>query len=163
MALTLTSGSERATHEIGRAIGGCLRAGDLVALSGELGSGKTLFVKGLAESLGCSDSITSPTFVYVHEHGGRLPLAHLDLYRLNEGADIESFGVSDYVARGWIVVVEWADRAAAQLPSEAIWIEFRENSPSERVISIRPPEARVKEFLRAARIQSDGNRETDDT
>ena len=94
-----------------------LTAGSVVKLIGDLGSGKTEFVKGMAKGLNCESLVTSPTFTLVHEyHGGRLPLFHMDLYRLNHEAELDNIGFEDYLRAGGVCVVEWADKFTDRMP-----------------------------------------------
>src|SRR6516164_3972993 len=102
-----------------------LIAGSVVKLVGDLGSGKTEFVKGLATGLNCQNAVTSPTFTLVHEYrGGRLPLFHLDLYRLNKEAELDDIGLDDYLQAGGICVIEWADKFSGRMPVGAMKIDF---------------------------------------
>jgi tRNA threonylcarbamoyladenosine biosynthesis protein TsaE len=97
-----------------------LIAGSVVKLVGDLGSGKTEFVKGLATGLNCENLVTSPTFTLIHEYrGGRLPLFHMDLYRLNHEAELDEIGFEDYLRAGGICAVEWADKFADRMPSDS--------------------------------------------
>ena len=108
-----------------------LTAGSVVKLIGDLGSGKTEFVKGMAKGLNCESLVTSPTFTLVHEyHGGRLPLFHMDLYRLNHEAELDNIGFEDYVRAGGVCVVEWADKFADRMPrnSAEIVLTILENN-----------------------------------
>jgi tRNA threonylcarbamoyladenosine biosynthesis protein TsaE len=98
-----------------------LIAGSVVKLVGDLGSGKTEFVKGLAPGLNCQNVVTSPTFTLVHEYrGGRLPLFHMDLYRLNHEAELDEIGFEDYLRAGGICAVEWADKFADRMPRDSV-------------------------------------------
>jgi len=108
-----------------------LTAGSVVKLIGDLGSGKTEFVKGMAKGLNCESLVTSPTFTLVHEyHGGRLPLFHMDLYRLDHEAELDNIGFEDYVRAGGVCVVEWADKFADRMPrnSAEIVLTILENN-----------------------------------
>jgi tRNA threonylcarbamoyladenosine biosynthesis protein TsaE len=97
-----------------------LVAGSVVRLVGDLGSGKTEFVKGLATGLNCENVVTSPTFTLVHEYrGGRLPLFHMDLYRLNHEAELDEIGFEDYLRGGGICAVEWADKFTDRMPRDS--------------------------------------------
>src|SRR2546426_299707 len=99
------------TIAFGRTLAEELRAGDVVALSGELGSGKTCLVKGIASGLGITQDVTSPTFTIIHEYrSGRLPLYHVDLYRLDSLPQALAAGIEDYLGRDGITVIEWAER-----------------------------------------------------
>lgn len=117
--VTLISRSPEETLTLGRRWAEMARPGWVIGLCGDLGSGKTQLVKGLAQGLGCPARVHSPSFALVHEYsGGRLPLAHLDLYRLSGAAALRSAGLEDYLlAPAGVVVVEWFDRwLEAQMP-----------------------------------------------
>ena len=108
-----------------------LTAGSVVKLIGDLGSGKTEFVKGIAKGLNCESLVTSPTFTLVHEyHGGRLPLFHMDLYRLNHEAELDEIGFEDYLRVGGICAIEWADKFADRMPRDSaeVVLTILENS-----------------------------------
>lgn len=128
---TFISRSPEETQALGRLWGETARPGWVIGLEGDLGSGKTQLVKGLALGLGCPARVHSPTFALVHEYpGGRLPLVHLDLYRLTGAVALRSAGLEEYLfAPAGVVVVEWFDRWwAAGLPGVAgslrrVWIE----------------------------------------
>jgi tRNA threonylcarbamoyladenosine biosynthesis protein TsaE len=114
--VTTTTHSEADTRRVARELAATLTAGTTLLLTGDLGAGKTAFVKGLAEGLGLDpDDVTSPTFTLVHEYrGGRLPLIHVDLYRLDR-ADLDDIGLDQDLAAGGIVAVEWAERLTRPL------------------------------------------------
>jgi tRNA threonylcarbamoyladenosine biosynthesis protein TsaE len=115
------------TEELGAAIGRRLRAGDVLALVGELGSGKTTLVRGLARGLGIDDpdAVASPTYLLVVEHAGRVPLLHADAYLPAKLAAFLADGGLDYLFQpGVVSVVEWADRVAAAVPSSALWLQL---------------------------------------
>jgi len=108
---TITTRSEEETSAVGRELAATLSAGDIVLLYGDLGAGKTAFVRGLAEGLGVSrDEVSSPTFTLVQEYrGGRLPLFHVDLYRLNDPREIDDLGLEEIAADG-VLAIEWAEK-----------------------------------------------------
>ncbi|MGE0812013.1 MAG: tRNA (adenosine(37)-N6)-threonylcarbamoyltransferase complex ATPase subunit type 1 TsaE [Vicinamibacterales bacterium] len=136
-ARCVTTG-EADTRRVARTLAASLGAGAVVLLHGELGAGKTAFVKGLAEGLGLDpDDVTSPTFTLVHEYlGGRLPLVHLDLYRLAR-TELDEVGLDpDLAARG-IVVVEWADRLS-RVPLPALIVRIADRGGDSRAIEIHP-------------------------
>jgi len=111
--MTFTATSEEETFALGRALGGAVEAGDVVGLTGDLGAGKTLFVQGLARGLNVPDTVrvVSPTFTLVNEYpGGRLPLHHADLYRLEDEGELDHIGLYDAMGGPGVVAVEWADR-----------------------------------------------------
>lgn len=112
------SESETDTRAIAASVARDLTAGAVLLLSGDLGAGKTAFVRGLAEGLGIStDDVTSPTFTLVHEYrGGRLPLIHVDLYRLDR-ADLDEIGLDEDLASRGVVAIEWAERLVRRIPA----------------------------------------------
>ncbi len=111
-----------------------------LALHGDLGSGKTCFVQGLAASLGIRRAVTSPTFIVVNEYKGERPLFHVDLYRLESSKEASGVGLEEYTETDGITAVEWAERAADILPPGTIHIRFEATSkPSERRITISMP------------------------
>ena len=112
--------------------------GESLALSGTLGAGKTALVRGIAAGLGAAaEAVSSPTFVLLHEYRGRLPLAHLDLYRIDSLRDAESIGLDDYLSGSTVVAVEWADKALALLPPDRLEMELRHRSVQSRSIQFR--------------------------
>ena len=135
---TATAIDEAAMIEAGRAAGTELQAGDVIALVGELGSGKTHFTKGLAAGLGCKTDITSPTFSLVHEHrGSDLLVFHFDFYRIESTGEIISLGWDDYLDAGGICVIEWADKFPGLLPPKTQWLYFTMNEDQTRLITPR--------------------------
>ncbi|MDQ3546135.1 MAG: tRNA (adenosine(37)-N6)-threonylcarbamoyltransferase complex ATPase subunit type 1 TsaE [Verrucomicrobiota bacterium] len=122
---TLTSNSVAETIAFARDWARQLLPNDVVGLVGDLGAGKTHFVKGLLEGLESVEDATSPTFTLVHEYrSGRLPVFHFDFYRLNQPAELAGIGFDDYLEEGGIAVIEWADRFAAVLPQRTRWIRL---------------------------------------
>ncbi len=134
-----TTNSADETRDLGQRIAAHLKPGDVIALVGPLGAGKTQFVKGLAAGLGVADqrSVNSPTFVLVQEYHGRLTLYHLDAYRLGSVKELSAIGFDELCDSGGVVVVEWADKVKSVLPQSAIWIEFTPSSESERKVTCR--------------------------
>jgi tRNA threonylcarbamoyladenosine biosynthesis protein TsaE len=128
--------SPRHTDRLGRAIGSALHGGESLALYGPLGSGKTALVRGIAAGLGTSDAVSSPTFVLLHEYRGRLPLAHVDLYRLNSSKEVDSIGLDDYFSGSTVVVIEWADKAPGILPPDRLEIQLRHRTVQSRSIRL---------------------------
>lgn len=126
------------TRRIGARIGQVLRPGDVLGLVGELGAGKTCLVQGIAEGLGVPPSyiVTSPTFTLINDYPGRLPLAHVDVYRLGGIADLEEMGLEEYFAGKGVVVVEWAEKIRGVLPVETVWICVHRESETERRIAV---------------------------
>jgi len=136
--ITHQTRSEYDTAAVGRELARSLGAGDVVLLSGDLGAGKTAFVKGLAEGLGASrDDVSSPTFTLMQEYrGGRLTLFHVDLYRLDDPREIEDLGL-DEVAEDGVLAIEWADKLPARLaPSGAIVVQLEHAGGDDRRIHV---------------------------
>ena len=120
------SHSESETEALGRRLAEALRPGAVVAYRGDLGMGKTAFTRGLAQGLACRARVTSPTFTIVNEYeGGRLPLFHFDMYRLESADDLFDIGWDDYLDRGGVCAVEWSERVAEALPPETVWVTLR--------------------------------------
>lgn len=130
------SAGESATRAVAATLAATLVAGDVVLLHGDLGAGKTVFVKGLAEGLGLDpDAVTSPTFTLVHEYpGGRLPLVHLDLYRIDR-IELDDVGFDPVQADAGVLVVEWAERLTRRIAG-AIRVSIRDRGGDEREIVI---------------------------
>lgn len=137
--MLITSKSEKETINFGEKIAKRLKPGDLVALSGDLGAGKTTLVKGIAKGLGVKDyrHVNSPSFVLVKEYKGKIPLYHFDIYRLNKLKDIEDIGYEDYLGRRGVVVIEWARKMGRILPKKYLEITLKIKSQNERKIEIK--------------------------
>ncbi|MDI6775213.1 MAG: tRNA (adenosine(37)-N6)-threonylcarbamoyltransferase complex ATPase subunit type 1 TsaE [Verrucomicrobiota bacterium] len=116
-----------------------LRPGSIVALHGELGSGKTCFVQGMALALGIRAPVTSPSFTLINEYCGTLSLCHIDLYRLRGPADTLALGFCDYMESGGITAIEWAERAGDFVPPHAVRVFLETRPDDERAITIRRP------------------------
>lgn len=127
--------SEKEAAEFGKRLGKTLESGDVLALVGELGTGKTTLTKAIAAGLDISETVTSPTFTIVKEYNsGRLPLFHFDVYRLENGGELIEIGGEEYFDAGGICVIEWADKIAEILPdyTKLILLEYGENE-GERI------------------------------
>ncbi len=136
---TIISRSPAATLALGRHLGERLRAGSVIALTGELGCGKTLLTRGICQGLGVPPrQVCSPTFVLVNEYRGRLPVWHLDLYRLGGEADAIELGIADYLARAGegVMVVEWAEKIPSLLPEARLDIGFEVTGERRRRLEI---------------------------
>ena len=133
------SNSAQETEALGERLAAVLRPGDVVAYTGDLGAGKTAFTRGLARGLGVPDRVTSPTFTIVNEYeGGRLPLFHFDLYRMESPEELFDIGWEDYLARGGVCAVEWSEHAEGAFEEEPIWVDIRQGADDgQRVITIR--------------------------
>ncbi len=112
--------------------------GSILALQGELGSGKTLFTKGFVSGMGSNAAVFSPTFTIVHEYqNGRLPVYHFDLFRVETALSVKRLGLDDYFFGDGVSVIEWADRFPEFIPEHARWILFEIKSEDQRAISFR--------------------------
>jgi tRNA threonylcarbamoyladenosine biosynthesis protein TsaE len=153
MRLTLLSASPEDTRFVARALGDALRPGDVVALSGDLGAGKTLFCKGVGESLGIPpDRIVSPSFTIMTEHHGREPLVHVDAYRLADAREAAAAGLSDVLGGEGICLVEWAEKIDPLLPKDCIRVKFVILNGDKRwVHAIVPDEPRFSGFAARCR------------
>ncbi|MCL2545480.1 MAG: tRNA (adenosine(37)-N6)-threonylcarbamoyltransferase complex ATPase subunit type 1 TsaE [Clostridia bacterium] len=117
--------SEAETHRLGRRLGGRLRAGDTVLLSGELGAGKSALARGIARGMGVEGAVPSPTFTLMAVHrGARCPLYHIDLYRLEDASDLYESGLEEYIGGDGVAVIEWPERAAGALPVRHLAVEL---------------------------------------
>jgi len=152
--LDFVSHSTGQTQRIGSRLGEMLQAGDVILLEGPLGSGKTLLTQGIAQGLGVSDLVTSPSFTLINEYrprdtGSRLPLYHVDLYRLADAApEAVAMGIEEYLYGDGVTVIEWAERAAEILPPEHLHIRLSIVSDSKRGVLMTPHGQRYIELLR---------------
>jgi tRNA threonylcarbamoyladenosine biosynthesis protein TsaE len=135
---TFISNSPAETEAIGRQVAENIGVGSVLALKGDLGSGKTLFVKGVVDGLGSSADVTSPTFTILHEYrGGRLPVYHFDLFRVENPQALARLGLDDYFFGDGISVIEWADYFPEFVPEQARWIFFEIKSETQRAITFQ--------------------------
>ena len=147
MFSVITSSTEQ-TEEVGRVLGTMLEAGDLVCLFGDLGAGKTHFSYGVAQGLQVQDQyITSPTFTFVNEYQGRIPLYHIDLYRLKDPSELESIGFEEYIDSDGATVIEWAERAEDELPDEKLNVYISDVSENSREIGFFAEGERYQRLL----------------
>lgn len=148
-SIDLVSHSSLHTERIGERLARLARPGDVLALWGELGAGKTQLAKGVATGLGLDGGdISSPTFIILHEHyGGRMPLFHLDLYRL-EGQDLGTTGWEETLEGGGLTVIEWPGRAGAGLPEDRVDIHLEHIADTKRRVLLSATGARSEELLR---------------
>jgi tRNA threonylcarbamoyladenosine biosynthesis protein TsaE len=150
MNVELVSSCEEDTLEIARSLGAVLVPGDVVALSGDLGAGKTLFCKGVGEALGIpADRIVSPSFTIVTEHEGVVPFYHVDAYRLSSEREASGIGLEEVLNGEGICIVEWAEKISSMLPNSCIKVTFSflENG-GRRVILAAGDSPRLHEFAR---------------
>lgn len=137
--MTLYTNSAEETVALGRKIGGQLKKGDVLALQGTLAAGKTTITKGIADALGVEDTITSPTFCIISEYNGKLPLYHMDVYRLEGADDFANLGADDLIYGDGISVIEWSEKIMDELPENTITIRLEcepESSGERRKITI---------------------------
>ena len=139
MELTVLSGNPQATIRYGRSLGNVLGPGSVIGLVGELGSGKTCFIKGLTATLTgiAEEDVTSPTFTFLQEFSGTLPLYHFDLYRIKGLADLSDLGFYECAYGTGVTVIEWADRAEAALPPECIIIYLEHIEENSRRLTFK--------------------------
>ena len=136
-ALDIISHSEDQTTALAKKLASSFLPGDVLILSGALGSGKTTFARALACARGIDENVVnSPSYTFVNEYGGDPPLYHLDLYRLNDIAELREIGWDEYLSYGGVVMVEWGEKAAEMLPDRYYLIEFKILGETERHICI---------------------------
>lgn len=146
----ITTLSVDETRKLGKTIGAMLTAGTILALTGDLGSGKTCFVQGLARGLEVPDNyyITSPSYTLINEYPGRVPLFHVDLYRIANPVDIEDIGLYEILDDDGVVAIEWADRMGKDLPPNHVSLQFEIIDDKTRKISIIPKGIKAVEEFR---------------
>lgn len=146
---SVTTDSPEGTRALGRALAGLLRGGEILGLSGDLGSGKTCFVHGLAEGLevGGNSWVRSPTFTLINEYEGRLPMVHVDLFRVAPGAEMEDLHLEEYFASGSVCVVEWFERLDALEVDEFLGVTFRYVDEKRRALRFTAHGAHFEEMI----------------
>ena len=147
--LELSTGDEEQTRDLGARLGAVLKTGDILLLSGDLGTGKTCLTQGLGRGLGCAGIVTSPSFVIMNEYPGRELLFHCDLYRMEDVEELDDLGLWDYAERG-VLVIEWPERGAELLPGDGLVVQLRYgDSEKQRRFSFEPRGPRGEELLRS--------------
>jgi tRNA threonylcarbamoyladenosine biosynthesis protein TsaE len=137
MTLRTTTHDAAETHALGQRLGTILRAGDVVVLDGELGTGKTVLAKGIAVALGITEPVVSPTFTVVREYDAPTPLVHVDVYRLDHLQELHDLGFDDLVGEEAVTLVEWGDRVSAVLPGDRLRVLLEAgDGDDDRVVSI---------------------------
>ncbi|MDY6398214.1 MAG: tRNA (adenosine(37)-N6)-threonylcarbamoyltransferase complex ATPase subunit type 1 TsaE [Treponema sp.] len=122
--MTFHTTSAEETIELGKKIGSLLKKGDIIAMQGTLAAGKTTITKGIAQSLGVKDEITSPTFCLISEYEGKMPLYHMDVYRLEGGEDFINLGVEDLMYGNGVSLIEWSEKVMDELPKKTIILKI---------------------------------------
>jgi tRNA threonylcarbamoyladenosine biosynthesis protein TsaE len=151
-ALTLTTHGREETLAWGRRIAARIRRGDVVALYGDLGSGKTVFAQGLCAGLGVAQDVTSPTFTIIQEYTGPMRIFHVDLYRIGSWMELEELGMPSILEEADVAIVEWAEKAEPILPAQRFSVRLEylgkgKAHPNSRRLSIRAPKGIVLEDL----------------
>jgi len=151
--LEITTHSAEATKDVGFKLGRLLKPGDIVCLEGNLGVGKTIFVQGIALGLDVEDYVTSPTFNIIHEYNGRIPMYHMDVYRLNSVGEMEDLGYDEYFYGKGVVVIEWAEKIQQIIPEERLWIKGETIGESTRRFVFKPSGERYKTLIEELKIR----------
>jgi tRNA threonylcarbamoyladenosine biosynthesis protein TsaE len=143
----LVSADAAATRELGERLAPVARAGDLICLRGELGAGKTQLAKGFGAGLGVTDTISSPSFILMAEYAGRLPLFHVDLYRLADASDVLAGGLLDERQADGVTLIEWPERMGSVLPSARLDIMIEGSADEPRTIAVRAGDPGLSRYL----------------
>ncbi len=138
-AMELLSESVERTSAIGRKLGRVCQAGDIICLGGQLGAGKTALVQAIAEGAGVAkkEYVNSPTFAILHEYQGRIPIYHMDFYRLETSDDVRELGLDEYLFREGLVLIEWYERAADLMPASSLFIHLSFTSEFSRTLTMQ--------------------------
>ncbi len=134
--MTFTTKSPEETIELGKRIGSKLVKGDVIAMQGTLAAGKTTITKGIAQALGISDTITSPTFCLISEYYGKMPLYHMDVYRLEGCEDFINLGTDDMIYGDGVSIIEWSEKIMNELPKRTIILRLTPQEDGSRLIEI---------------------------
>lgn len=134
--ITFTTNSAEETIALGEKIGSLLKKGDIIAMQGTLAAGKTTITKGIAKALGVKDTITSPTFCLISEYEGKMPLYHMDVYRLDGAEDFANLGADDMLYGEGVSIIEWSEKIMEELPKKTIVLKIIPNENGSRTITI---------------------------
>ena len=134
--ITINTMNAESTFNLGIELGSVCRGGELIALNGELGAGKTWLAKGIGKGLHISEPIHSPTFTLINEYHGRISMVHVDFYRLNYVDEVYNLGLDEYLDHGHVVVIEWADKFASALPPDYLHIQITSPGDSSRQLKV---------------------------
>lgn len=134
--ITFTTTSADETISLGKKIGSLLQKGDIIAMQGTLAAGKTTITKGIAQALGVKDTITSPTFCLISEYEGKMPLYHMDVYRLDGAEDFANLGTEDMLYGEGVSIIEWSEKIMEELPKKTIVLKIDPHEDGTRTITI---------------------------
>ncbi|MCR4579340.1 MAG: tRNA (adenosine(37)-N6)-threonylcarbamoyltransferase complex ATPase subunit type 1 TsaE [Treponema sp.] len=134
--MTFTTHSPEETIALGFKIGNKLKKGDVIAMQGTLAAGKTTITKGIAQALGIEETITSPTFCLISEYYGKMPLYHMDVYRLEGGEDFINLGTDDMIYGDGVSIIEWSEKVMSELPKKTIILKITPNDDGSRIIEL---------------------------
>lgn len=134
--MNFVTSSPEETVELGKKIGSLLKSGDVIAMQGTLAAGKTTITKGIAAALGVDDTITSPTFCLISEYQGKMPLYHMDVYRLNGAEDFAELGTDEMIYGNGVSVIEWSEKIMTELPRRTILLKITPQEDGTRLIEI---------------------------
>ncbi len=134
--MKFVTSSPEETVALGKKIGGMLKNGDVIAMQGTLAAGKTTITKGIAAALGIEDTITSPTFCLISEYQGKMPLYHMDVYRLNGAEDFAELGTDDMIYGNGVSIIEWSEKIMTELPRKTILLKITPQEDGTRLIEI---------------------------
>lgn len=134
--MKFVTSSPEETVELGKKIGRMLKNGDVIAMQGTLAAGKTTITKGIAAALGIEDTITSPTFCLISEYQGKMPLYHMDVYRLNGAEDFAELGTDDMIYGNGVSIIEWSEKIMTELPRKTILLKIITQEDGTRLIEI---------------------------
>jgi tRNA threonylcarbamoyladenosine biosynthesis protein TsaE len=134
--MTINTLTAESTFNLGIELGSVCRGGELIALNGELGVGKTWLAKGIGKGLHIAEPIHSPTFTLINEYRGKLPMVHVDFYRLNDLDEVFNLGLDEYQDQGHVVVIEWADKFASALPPDYLNIQITSQDDTSRQLMV---------------------------
>ena len=159
MKVIISKGAAQ-TKSLGKKIGQCLVKGDVIGLVGELGTGKTVLVQGIAAGLGVNakDHVRSPSFILLNIYQGKLPFYHFDLYRLNSPRDLKEIDYEGYLYGDGVAAVEWAQNIKGALPAEYLKIKLFHHSRQMRIIKLIPKGSRYKKLIDELKLNTDEHR-----
>ena len=144
----IITSNEKETKKIGKLLGDNVQPGQIILLKGDLGSGKTRFVKGIAASLNSTNEVSSPTYNLINEYPGKMTLYHMDLYRLDNENDLLNIGFEDYLYRDGIIAIEWPELAYDFLPADFLLINFEIVSENKRKLKLKAKGEKSKNLMK---------------